>query len=72
MFQLSGLATALRLEHRHADGSWSALEPRPSHHDPAENDPERDWANGRIYLCTTCSEEVRVVHVAAEGAPVKP
>ena len=53
MFQLSGAEFALRLEHRHEDGSWARLEPRPSHHDPAEHDPERDWANGRIYVCST-------------------
>ena len=74
MFQLSGLVTALRLEHRHDDGSWSTLEPRPSHHDPAEHDPERDWANGRIYVCSSCNEEVRVTDLASEDGPgsVKP
>jgi hypothetical protein len=69
MFQLSGLATALRLEHRHNDGSWSPLEPRPSHHDSADHDPERDWANGHIFVCTTCSEEVRVTEARGEGGP---
>ena len=50
----------LQLEHRHNDGSWGELEPRPSHHDPAAHDPERDWASGTIYVCRTCDEEVRV------------
>jgi hypothetical protein len=72
MFQLSGLEAALRLEHRHNDGSWSTLEPRPSHHDPAEHDPERDWAHGRIYVCSSCNEEVRVTDRASEGDPAKP
>ena len=72
MFQLSGLEQALRLEHRHSDGSWSPLEPKRSHHDAAEHDPERDWANGRIYVCTTCSEEVRVSDQASEGGTPRP
>lgn len=54
--QLAGMS--LRLEHRHADGSWSTLE--RSHHDPANHDPERDWANAQIYSCPTCDEQIRV------------
>jgi hypothetical protein len=72
MFQLSGAEFLLRLEHRHSDGSWSPLEPQQSHHDPAELDPERAWANGRIYRCPSCAEEVRVVDPATEGGPAKP
>jgi hypothetical protein len=49
---------SLRLEHRHSDGSWGEL--KRSHHDPADHDPERDWAKGAIYSCTTCDEQVRV------------
>ena len=49
-----------RLEHRHSDGSWSSLEPRPQHHDVAEHDPEIAWAEGQIYACPTCDEQVRV------------
>ena len=72
MFQLAGLAQALRLEHRHSDGSWSPLEPRPSGHDPAELDPERDWAAGRVYACPTCDEQVRVVAASEAGGLAKP
>lgn len=72
MFQLGALESVLRLEHRHDDGTWSALEPRPSHHDAADHDPERDWANGRIYVCVTCNEEVRVSDLAGEGGPAEP
>lgn len=72
MFQLGGLESILRLEHRHDDGSWSAFEPKPSHHDPADHDPERDWANGRIYVCAKCNEEIRVADAAGEGGPAKP
>jgi len=52
-------AMTVRLQHRHNDGSWSDLQRRPAH-DPAGNDPERGWADGHIYVCTTCDEEVRV------------
>ena len=59
---LSRLAEAnFRLQHRHSDGSWSPLEPAPDHHDAAQHDAERAWATGKIYVCTTCDEQVRVV-----------
>jgi hypothetical protein len=57
---------ALRLEHRHSDGSWSPLE--RTHHDAAEHDPERDWARGSIvYACQTCDEQVRVLPPGEPG-----
>jgi hypothetical protein len=56
---INQLAAALRIEHRHSDGSWSPLE--RSHHDPADHDPERGWAKGEIYSCTSCDEQVRIV-----------
>lgn len=50
---------ALRLEHRHGDGSWGRLE--RAHHDAADHDAERDWSKGKIaYACTSCGELVRV------------
>lgn len=58
----------LQLQHRHSDGTWSALEPR-SHHDAADHDPEREWAAGTIYVCRTCDEEV---HVATAEDPANP
>jgi hypothetical protein len=72
MFQLSGFDHAIRLEHRHEDGSWAQLVPRPSHHDPADHDPERDWAKGQIYACSTCDEEIRVSDPATDPGPAKP
>ena len=30
------------------------------HHDPAAHDAERRWPFGRIFRCTSCSEEVAV------------
>jgi len=56
-----------RLEHRHADGSWEALEPRSPRHDPAANDPEAGWADGQVYACRACDEQVRVRSLAPGG-----
>jgi hypothetical protein len=64
---INQLAAAIRLEHRHSDGSWSPLQ--RSHHDPADHDPERGWSKGHIYKCTTCDEEVRVVPSDDEPGP---
>ena len=50
----------LRLQHQHDDGTWFDLAPGPAHHDPADHDEERDWAQGTIYHCD-CGEAVRVV-----------
>jgi hypothetical protein len=72
MFQLGGLELTLLLEHRHGDGTWARLEPDRGHHDPADHDPEHDWANGRIYVCSTCDEQIRVIDPASEGGPAKP
>ena len=57
----------LRVEHRHGD-RWVRLEPSPEH-DPAENDPERGWATGRIYLCPECEEYVRIDRDHDERTP---
>ena len=60
----------LRMQHRHNDGTWSTLERRPDHHDAADHDPERDWARGQVYVCTTCDEEVRIaLNEGDEGPP---
>ena len=59
---------SLGLQHRHSDGSWSPLEPRSSH-DPADHDPEREWASGTIYVCPTCDEQVRVKTIEDKSKP---
>jgi len=59
----------LQMQHRHNDGSWNPLERRPDHHDPADHDPERGWANGQVYVCTTCDEEVRIAPNEGDDAP---
>jgi hypothetical protein len=54
-------STSWNLEHRHADGSWSRLEPVREAHDPAETDPERSWTSAvRLFICRSCDEEVRI------------
>jgi hypothetical protein len=58
MFQLPSRFSELVLEHRHSDGSWGQLE--RSHHDPADHDPEREWRDRGLYVCTTCDEQVRL------------
>ena len=58
MFQLPSRLEELALQHRHSDGSWSALE--RVHHDPSQHDPERDWEQGAIFVCKSCEEEVRI------------
>ncbi len=60
MFQLQSAEVMLRLKHLHGDGTWGTLAPKRAHHDPADHDPERDWAQGRIYACTSCDEQVMV------------
>jgi hypothetical protein len=51
---------SLQLHHQHEDGSWGVFEPVAAHHSPADHDPERDWANGTIYKCSACDEQVVV------------
>jgi hypothetical protein len=59
------LAMAYRIDHRHADGSWGEMVEDRTHHSPA--DPERSWANHRIFRCTSCDSQVTVVD--EEGSP---
>ena len=50
----------LTLRHRHDDGAFGTFEPEQTHHSPTDHDPERGWASGTIYKCTTCDEEIVV------------
>jgi hypothetical protein len=59
MFQVQGRMAEMQIQHRHNDGAWSPLQ--PAHHDPAAHDPERDWVNGAVSVCTSCGEEVRIM-----------
>jgi hypothetical protein len=62
MFQVQGRILELQLQHRHSDGSWADME--AAEHDSASGDPEREWANGEIFICKACGEEVQVSHAA--------
>jgi hypothetical protein len=64
MFQVQGRLLELELQHRHSDDSWA--EGRAVDHDPAASDPEREWANGQLFVCKACGEGVRVSHAADE------
>ena len=59
------ISQELRLEHRHSDGSWSAMEPNP--HESSDHDAERSWLRRRIFRCATCEEQVAVTEGADEG-----
>jgi hypothetical protein len=49
----------VRLLHRHGD-EWREM--RPAHHDPAEHDIERQiLKGGRLFRCTSCDLQFRVV-----------
>ena len=54
------IAQVFRIEHRHRDGSWNALE--PIHHDSAAHDGERSWIrHGETTLrCPRCDETITV------------
>ena len=54
------------MEHRHGD-RWVPM--TPERHGPAEHDPERDWARGRVYRCELCDEWIRVSPEPAREPP---
>ncbi|HEY8870546.1 MAG TPA: hypothetical protein VIM30_14315 [Candidatus Limnocylindrales bacterium] len=58
---LRSMEAQYRISHRHSDGSWVELEPKPDSHDPAATDPEREWPNGKVFRCASCYEEVVLV-----------
>ena len=70
MFNLGQLAGRdMFVEHRHSDGTWGQMVPAPQHHDPAQHDPERDWAYGKVFRCDVCEEEVRIVPAGGVEVP---
>ena len=50
-----------RFQHRHGGDEWSDMEEVTPSHDSAEADPEREWKGGRIFRCTACDEQFRVL-----------
>jgi hypothetical protein len=66
---------SFRYQHRHEDGSlgtFERVEPDQSHHSPSDHDPEREWATGEVFRCTTCDEEIIVTPNSTPGAPLGP
>jgi hypothetical protein len=57
-----------RIQHGHGDDQWHDMVEVAPAHDSAEHDPERDWSSGRIFRCTTCADEIRVVGRDEAGA----
>ena len=54
----------IRLLHLHGD-EWREM--RPAHHSPAELDIERQLIKGgRVFECTSCDSQFRVVGVEGE------
>jgi hypothetical protein len=56
-----------RVQHSHGNDEWHEMVEVTPHTDSAENDTERDWGRGRIFQCTTCEDEIRIV-VPTDGA----
>jgi hypothetical protein len=67
MFQPQLFDDVLLVEHIHADGTSSPMVVEQQPEDPAELDPERSWATGRIYVCPVCDDRVRVAPRSTEG-----
>jgi hypothetical protein len=57
-----------RLMHRHGD-HWMEMKPVHDPHSPDDEDPERLMLRGgeRVYRCTGCDEEMRVVSPRPPG-----
>ena len=59
MFQTSGFELA-RMQHGHGNNEWHDMN-EVAAHDSAASDPERTWARGHIFRCSTCEDEIRVL-----------
>ena len=53
-----------QFQHWHGADEWAEMEEVVQTRDPAEADPERSWKGGRIFKCTTCEEQFRVIDPA--------
>jgi hypothetical protein len=60
VFQSSAIELA-RLQHHHGGNEWHDMEEVSVSHDSAGSDPERSWARGRIFRCTSCEDEVLLI-----------
>lgn len=69
MDQIRFVELEYKIEHRHRDGTWSAMEEVARDHSPAGHDPERSWAFGRIFRCKRCNESVTITPGDESTAP---
>lgn len=61
VFPESAFALNRRAQHWHGGDEWSDMEEVTPSHDPAEADPERRWSRARIFRCTSCNEQFRIL-----------
>ena len=61
MFQLQGALSLGQIQHHHGGNEWHDMYEVEDAHDPASIDPERSWQRAKIYRCSTCEDEIRVV-----------
>lgn len=72
MFQSSAFELTNRIQHSHGANDWhDMVEVTPSH-DAAESDPERAWSSGRIFRCSTCEDEIKVMTPDQEPPSQRP
>ena len=61
MFQSAAFEQIQRIQHSHGGDDWhDMIEVTPAHN-VAEQDPERSWTTGRVFRCSTCEDEIRVM-----------
>ena len=60
MFQSGAFELNNRLKHGHGNNEWHDMVEVTPAHDAAEGDPERSWAGGRVFRCSTCEAEIRI------------
>jgi hypothetical protein len=68
MDQARIIEMALRIEHRHGDGTWGEFQEDRSHHSSTDHDPERSWGFRRIFRCTSCGDSLTVIEGEEGGA----
>lgn len=61
MLGSSAFEHSRRAQHFHGGNDWGDMEEVTPSHDPAESDPERGWKGGRIFRCSSCNEQFRVM-----------
>lgn len=72
MFQSAALELTNRIQHSHGEGDWHDMTEVTASHDAAEADPERAWQGGRVFRCSTCESEIRIVGLDTEPPSQRP